>query len=80
MSNIVYLATVEYRGYELRCCAATEEAARKAILEEIRRCNRRDHGGDECPMRYEGDMGPERFWEYMGGHVTEMPLGDVVWP
>lgn len=80
VAGVVYLATVEYGGYDLRCCAETEEKAKAAVLAEIRRCNKREFGSTKCPTRFDGDMTPERFWEYMGGHVTEMPLGKVVWP
>jgi len=76
----VYLATIEYMGYELRCCADTEEAAKEAVLAEIRRCNKWEHGSTRCSTRFDGDVTAERFWEYVGGHVTEMPLGKVVWP
>jgi len=79
-TGVVYLATIEYTGYELRCCAETEEEAKKAVLAEMRRCNKRDFGSTKAPTRFAGDMTAEEFWEYAGGNVTEMPMGKVVWP
>lgn len=79
-TTVVYLASIEFSGYELRCCAETEAKAKKAVLAEMRRCNKRDYGDTKCRTRWEGDMTVEKFWEYVGGSVTEMPLGKVVWP
>lgn len=79
-TGVVYLATIEFGGYELRCCAETPEAAKNAVLKEMRRCNKRDYGHTRCTTRFDGEMTVDKFWEYVGAHVTEMPLGKVVWP
>jgi len=78
-ADMIYVGRMDYCGYELRVCERSEEAAKRVILEHVRKHNRENGGGERLSTRFGEEMTPEEFWEYVGGHVSEMALGKVEW-
>jgi len=76
--DVMYLAVIEYSGYELKALSKTAAGAKKTIIDDLKRMAKST--GGKIETRFEGDISPAKFWEYMGAGVIELPLDTVVWP
>lgn len=68
----IFKAQCAYGNYEVTALGRTEDEAKRAVLDSLRE-----------PVQELIDVGHheslEAFWEYMGGHVHAMTLGEAEW-
>ena len=65
----IFKAHCPHGNYEVTALGFTKEEAKQAVLDSLEDAVK-DGGHHESV---------EAFWEYMGGHVTEMKVGTAEW-